>query len=97
MADQAFFEGRQSTPIPVAHQTTPVSALSLMGARMECNPVGQIVVTPVVQDQNIGDYVREIRIFSAPAVGAEPELLLAVRLHAMTAKQLEIASPAHPI
>jgi len=97
MADTAFFEGRQSTPIPVAHQVTPVTALAVMGMRLECNPVGSVTVTPIVQDQNIGDYVREIRIFSAPAVGAEPELLLAVRLHAMTAKQLEIASPAHTI
>jgi hypothetical protein len=97
MADQAFFEGRQSTPIPVAHQVTPVSALALMAARMECNPVGSVYVTPIVQDQSIGDYVREIRIFSAPAGGAEPELLLAVRLHGLTAKQLEIATPAHVI
>ena len=65
--------------------------------RLECNPVGQIVVSPIVQDQNIGDYVRELRILSLPAGGAEPELILSVRLHALTVKQLEIMTPAHVI
>jgi hypothetical protein len=97
MADVAFFEGRQTTPVPTAHQVTPTSALSMMAVKLECNPVGTIVVTPIVQDQNIGDYVRELRIFSLPAGGAEPELLLAVRLHALTVKQLEIMTPAHTI
>ena len=31
-----------------------------MASRMECNPVGSVVVTPIIQDQNLGDYVREI-------------------------------------
>ena len=61
MADQAFFEGRQTQSIPAAHQVYPVSSLNVMGARMVCNPVGQVVVTEIVQDQNIGDYVRELR------------------------------------
>ena len=94
MADVAFFEGRQTQAIPAAHQVYPVSSLNVMGARMECNPVGQVVVTDIVQDQNIGDYVRELRVFSLPAGGAEPELLLSVRLHALTVKALEIATPA---
>jgi hypothetical protein len=95
MADLAFFEGRQVTPIPPAHSVTPQTSFNVMGMRMDCNPVGQIVVTPIVQDQNIGDYVRELRIFSLPtSQGAEPELLLAVKLHALTVKQLEIQTPA---
>ena len=93
MADVAFFEGRQVTPIPPAHSVTPLSSFTIMAMRMDCNPVGQIVVTPIVQDQNIGDYVRELRIFSLPAAGAEPVLLLAVKLHALTVKQLEIQTP----
>jgi hypothetical protein len=93
MADIAFFEGRQTTPIPPAHEVTPQANLRMMAMRMECNPVGQIVVTPIIQDQNIGDYIRELRIFSLPATGAEPELLLSVRLHALTVKQLEIVTP----
>lgn len=93
MADVAFFEGRQTTQIPAAHQVYPMSSLNVMGARMVANPVGQVVVTEIIQDQNIGDYVREIRVFSLPATGAEPELLLSVRLHALTVKQLEIQTP----
>jgi len=93
MADVAFFEGRQVTPIPPAHAVTPLSAFTIMAMRMDCNPVGQIVVTPIVQDQNIGDYVRELRIFSIPVGNAEPALLLAVKLHALTIKQLEIQTP----
>lgn len=93
MADVAFFEGRQTAQVPAAHQVYAVSSLNVMGARMVCNPVGQVVVTPIIQDQNIGDYVREIRIFSLPAGGAEPELLLSVRVHALTVKALEIQTP----
>jgi len=97
MADIAFFEGRQTAQVPVAHSVAPIAALQTLGVRLECNPVGNIIVTPIIQDQNIGDYVREIRIFSLPASGAEPELLLSVRLHALTVKQLEIATPAHTV
>ena len=55
------------------------------------------LVTPIIQDPNLGDYVRELRIFSLPAGGAEPELLLSVRVRGLTAKQLEIMTPAHVI
>lgn len=97
MADIAFFEGRQTQQIPPGHEVYPSAALRVMASRMEVSPVGQIVVTPIVQDTNFGDYIREIRIFSLPAGGAEPELLLSVRLHALTVKQLEIMTPAHVI
>ena len=97
MADIAFFEGRQTQQIPVAHEVSGVQTMRMTSAKLECNPVGQIVVTPIIQDQNIGDYVRELRIFSLPAGGAEPELLIAVKLHALTVKQLEIMTPAHTI
>lgn len=97
MADIAFFEGRQTSPIPPAHQVNIISPLQVLSTRMDCNLVGQIVVTPIVQDQNIGDYVREIRIFSPVTSGSEAELILSVRLHALTVKQLEIMTPAHVI
>jgi hypothetical protein len=94
MADIAFFEGRQTTPLPPGHEVYPPPPLRTMAARMDCNPVGKVLVTPIVQDPNLGDYVRELRIMSLPAGGAEPELLLSVRLHALTVKQLEIQTPA---
>ena len=93
MADAAFFEGRQTQQLPPGHEVYPTTALRVMASRMECNPVGSIVVTPIIQDLNLGDYVREIRVFSLPAGGAEPELLLSVRMHGLTAKQLEILTP----
>jgi len=93
MADVAFFEGRQSTPIPPAHQVSITSPLQVLSTRMDCNLVGQVVVTPIIQDQNIGDYVREIRIFTPVSSGSEPELILSVRLHALTVKALEIQTP----
>jgi hypothetical protein len=95
MADIAFFEGRQSAqvPLPPGHEVVQSSALRTMGIRLDCNPVGSIIVTPIVQDMNVGDFVRELRIFSLPFTGADPELLLSVRLHALTAKQLEIMTP----
>jgi len=97
MADVAFFEGRQTQPVPPAHAIPQPSPLQMLATAMECNPVGQIVVTPIIQDQTIGDYVRDIRIFSAQSATAEPMLVLSVRLHALTVKQLEIMTPAHVI
>jgi hypothetical protein len=97
MADLAFFEGRQTQSLPPGHEVSPSAGLMMTGVKMDCNPVGMVVVTPIVQDPNLGDYVRELRIFSTPATGVEPELLLSVRLHALTVKQLEIATPAHTI
>ena len=97
MADIAFFEGRQTTPVPPAHAIPQPSALQMLTTAMECNPVGSVVVTPIVQDQLVGDYVRDIRIFSAQSASAEPVLLLSVRLHALTVKALEIMTPAHTI
>jgi hypothetical protein len=92
MADVAFFEGRQTAQVPTG-QTVSVSGLRTLATRMDCNPVSSVVVTPIVQDMNIGDYVRELRIFSQPVTGSDPELVLSVRLHALTAKQLEIMTP----
>jgi len=97
MADVAFFEGRQTQPVPPAHSVVPVSPLQMLTTSLEINPAGQVVVTPIVQDQVIGDYVREIRIFSAQSAQAEPVLVLSVRLHALTVKALEIMTPAHVI
>lgn len=97
MADIAFFEGRQTTPVPPAHSVVPTSALQMLTSALEINPVGSVQVTPIVQDQTIGDYVREIRIFSAQSALAEPTLVLSVRLHALTVKALEIMTPAHVI
>ena len=94
MADVAFFEGRQTQTIPPAHSVNPPPPLHTTAARMECNPVGQVSVTPIYQDQKVGDYIREIRIFSLAPTGEEPVLLLSVRLHALTIKQLEITTPA---
>jgi hypothetical protein len=93
MADVAFFEGRQTTPIPAAHEVYSTGPLRMTTMQMECNPVGQVVVTEIVQDQRIGDYIRELRIFSQPAGTSEPVLLLSVRLHALTVKALEIQTP----
>jgi hypothetical protein len=97
MADTAFFEGRQTTPVPPAHAVPQPSPLQMLATAMECNPVGSVMITPIVQDQLVGDYVREIRVFSAPAAHAEPIMVLSVRLHALTIKALEISTPAHVI
>jgi len=97
MADSAFFEGRQTTPIPPAHAVAPVSPMQMLTSALEINPVGQVTVTPIVQDQLIGDYIRELRIFSAQSASAEPVLVLSVRLHALTVKALEIMTPAHVV
>jgi hypothetical protein len=97
MADIAFFEGRQTSPVPPAHSVMPITPLHLLTSALEVNPVGSVTITPIEQDQTIGDYVRELRIFSAQSASAEPVLILSVRLHALTVKALEIMTPAHVI
>jgi hypothetical protein len=97
MADVAFFEGRQTSPIPPAHAVAPISPLQMLTSALEINPVGQVIITPIEQDQTVGDYVRELRVFSAQSASAEPVLVLALRLHALTVKALEIMTPAHVI
>ena len=62
----------------------------MLATRWNAIRSAQVMVTPIVQDQVIGDYVREIRIFSAQSAQAEPVMLLSVRLHALTIKALEI-------
>jgi hypothetical protein len=97
MADVAFFEGRQTSPIPPAHAVAPISPLQMLTSALEINPVGQVIITPIEQDQTVGDYVRELRVFSAQSASAEPVLVLSLRLHALTVKALEIMTPAHVI
>jgi hypothetical protein len=97
MADVAFFEGRQTTPVPPAHAVAPVAPMQMLASSLEINPIGSVVITPIVQDQQVGDYVRELRIFSAQSAGAEQLPILTVRMHALTIKALEIATPAHVI
>lgn len=97
MADVAFFEGRQTTPVPPQHSVPLQSPLHMLTTSMEVNPVGSVILTPIVQDQVVGDYVRDLRIFSAQSASAEPVLVLSVRLHALTVKALEIMTPAHVI
>ena len=93
MADIAFFEGRAVTNVPPAYSVTGGSSLSLTNFNMDCNPVGSVIVTDIVQDQNSGDYVRDLRVFSPESNAGGPVLLLQVRLHALTVKALEIHTP----
>ena len=86
MADIAFFEGRQTQPVPPAHAIPSPSPLQVLATAMECNPVGSVMVTPIVQDQVIGDYVREIRIFSAQSATAEPIMACRCRIRSLLAR-----------
>lgn len=60
---------------------------------LELTEVGDIIITPVVQDEANGDWVRDIRIFST--VGAlEPVMMVQIKLRSLTAGRLEVSAPA---
>jgi hypothetical protein len=74
---------------------------------IEITDVGDVIVTPTVQDPDAGDYVRDVRIFgrliATGEVGSPEEqalgtttgpLLLQVRIRALTRESLDFTAPA---
>ena len=75
---------------------------------IEVTDVGDVVVTPTVQDPDVGDYVRDIRIFGRVVdtgeVGSPEEqsttggtmgpLILQLRIRALTREVIDLSAPA---
>jgi hypothetical protein len=59
----------------------------------EITEVGDVVVTPPVQDAAAGDWVRDIRIFAVPAAAGTEVPLMQIRIRAATKEVLQIVSP----
>jgi hypothetical protein len=53
-----------------------------------------VVVTEIEQDTIAGDYVRDIRIFGAPATeGGTGPMLVQLRIRSITSESLELSAP----
>ncbi len=59
---------------------------------LEVSPVTGVTVTTIEQDEDIGDYVREIRI-SGAAVGSNVPQVVVVRLRGTSESDLQITAP----
>jgi len=56
--------------------------------------VTDVVVTPIVQDENSGLYLREIRVFGTPAeTDANPPQVFVLRMESADPVQLAITLP----
>jgi len=61
---------------------------------IEVAGVGDVIVTPVEQDTEAGDYVRDLRIFAVPLIeGQTGEMVLQIRLRAETQERLRVVAP----
>jgi hypothetical protein len=66
--------------------------ITISAQNVEIISVSDVVVTPVVQDTDAGDYVRDIRIFTEPMPGM-PIMVLQLRIRAAVANVLRVTSP----
>jgi hypothetical protein len=69
-----------------------MTTIETIGQKIELAGVGDIVVTPVEQDPDVGDFVREIRFYETTA-GAGLEIFV-LRLRSANRDTLQITSPA---
>jgi hypothetical protein len=62
---------------------------------LEIADVGDVVVTTTEQDPELGDYVRDIRIFGVPATsGGSAPLLVQLRIRSASRANLDLSAPA---
>jgi hypothetical protein len=66
--------------------------IETISQKIELTGVGDIVVTQIEQDQDVGDFVREIRFYSGRA-GEGLEIFM-LRLRSADRATLQISSPA---
>jgi hypothetical protein len=66
--------------------------IETLSQKIELAGVGDIVVTEIEQDEDVGDFVREIRFYSGP-VGEGLEIFV-LRLRSAGREKLQISSPA---
>jgi hypothetical protein len=71
------------------------AAIRIATQSLEIEGVGDVVITDAVQDPQVGDYVRDIRIYNASTASTDAvaQLLVQLRLRATTRDALDIAAP----
>lgn len=72
-----------------------VSVISTQQLNMELTEITDVIVTDIVQDKVVGDWVRDIRIMGGAPEGVEPQsvLILQLKLRSPTKTPLQITSP----
>jgi hypothetical protein len=71
-------------------------AIETITQKIELTGVGDIVVTEIEQDPDVGDFVREIRFYDGPATSGTGSALeiFVLRLRSADRLTLQISSPA---
>lgn len=71
-----------------------VTTVDVMAQTLQIDGVSDITVTEILQDADVGDYVREIRIWGLPLTeGALAPLVMTLRLRHQVRVNLEISVP----
>jgi hypothetical protein len=69
--------------------------ITTLAQTVQLDDIGDIVVTTTEQDPDVGDYVREMRIFGEPLTeGGTAPLIYTLRLRATMRQKLDITAPA---
>jgi hypothetical protein len=55
--------------------------------------VTDVIVSPIAQDTEVGDYVRTVQVWGTPAVGTSGVLVMQLRIRATLDTSLKIVSP----
>lgn len=69
------------------------TTLKLVSQTVEIDSVTHVEVTTIQQDVDVGDYVREIRLFGTPA-GVDAKLVLTVKIRSPDQAPLQITVPS---
>lgn len=69
---------------------------SIQQLNLEVTGVGDVIVTDIQQDPDVGDYVRDIRIFEVTGSGVSTllsTLIVQIRIRAPTRAALDLTAP----
>ena len=72
----------------------PVSKVGFTQVNLELTDVVDVVLTEIVQDPLVGDWVRDVRIMGTPAVGTESVMIAQLRLRSPNRAPLVVTAPA---
>jgi len=68
------------------------ATVELQQQLLQITEVGSVIVTDIVQDEDAGDYVRDLRIFGVP-IGDTAPLLVQLRIRSTSRQKLELSAP----
>jgi hypothetical protein len=71
----------------------PASTVTIEAINLMFTDIAEVVVTTVQQDPDVGDYVRDIRIFGSAFIGDEKVMIAQIKLRAVDADKIDLIAP----